>query len=80
MAGPVSDLKQWSESLWKTYLLTILGDFDAEDYMVNAFAQVFFFAIIFIIQIIMLNVLITIVGDGYVRSELRAASLFCALC
>merc|ERR1712159_726792 len=51
--------------LWDTYLLTILGQFEPSLFLQDGWLQLFFQLLVFATNIVMLNVLITIVAEGY---------------
>lgn len=69
-------IQGFSLQLWETYLLTVMGDFEGDTYSVDGWLVLFFWLIILGTNVVMLNVLITIVGEGYgdavaVRQELN---------
>jgi hypothetical protein len=58
-------LAGFGRSLWATFLLTILGDFDSETFFQGGWTTIISFLLITaIVNIIMLNVLIAIVGQA----------------
>ena len=63
------------ENLWTTYLLAVMGDFDADVYTASSWATLFFFTITFVMNIILLNVLISIVGEGYGLAQTNRVEL-----
>ena len=51
--------------LWRMYRLTILGDFDWEDYSTSTAHTIGFLLVTLAVNIIMLNVLISLVSEGF---------------
>ncbi|GMH74497.1 hypothetical protein TL16_g06482 [Triparma laevis f. inornata] len=59
----------------QTLLKTLFGDFDSTVYTYD-YVRLLFFAYMFMVIIIMLNVLIAIVGDSYGRAMAQSTQLF----
>merc|ERR1711862_290451 len=80
--GPPESL---GDSLWNTYLLTTLGEFDSEIFAESPGIQFFFVAITFLVNVVMLNLLISFTGQGYdnameARESLGHAERIKAVC
>jgi len=69
------DVDWLAETMWTTYLLTVMGDFDSDAYWASPWLVLFFGIITFIMNIILLNVLISIVGEGYGLAQANKAEL-----
>merc|ERR1711957_171081 len=61
--------------LWKTYSLTVLGAFDESTYLQSTWTVIFFQIIVLATNVVMLNVLITIVGEGYNNAQSKKTEL-----
>jgi len=64
-----------AKQLWAMYRLGTLGDFDADDYEASSWAHIFFVVLTLVVNIMMLNVLITIVGEGYGQAQANRGEL-----
>merc|ERR1712159_874140 len=58
--------------LYNMYNLMLLGDFDAPDYAASPASVVFFILVTLLVNVVMLNVLIAIVCEGFSASISRS--------
>eukprot|EP00747_Dinoflagellata_sp_TGD_P206111 gnl/TRDRNA2_/TRDRNA2_79845_c0_seq1.p1 gnl/TRDRNA2_/TRDRNA2_79845_c0~~gnl/TRDRNA2_/TRDRNA2_79845_c0_seq1.p1 ORF type:complete len:586 (+),score=82.61 gnl/TRDRNA2_/TRDRNA2_79845_c0_seq1:99-1760(+) len=61
--------------LWKMYRFGTLGDFDSDDFETSPWVVFFFVVFSVAVNIMMLNVLITIVGEGYSQAQANRVEL-----